>query len=79
MRSTVYLKVIKLFAVEVEDEESYGRRKIALLPLRIDLGNQVRQGDLSPARDSFSAPQNASSRLTLVLCPARDDRPLYDR
>ena len=54
----------------IEHEQANGRGKIAMAAIGVDAGHQIGQGDSRPPAISFRPFQNASSRLTLVLCPA---------
>ena len=56
-------------AIVIEHKKPNCRRKIAVLTLRLNRANKVRQGHETPAPDLFKLVQNLSSRLTLVLCP----------
>jgi hypothetical protein len=71
MKSLATFNFGNLAAVELQHEEAESRRKIALLALRINSAYKARQSHKAPAAISFSPFQNASSRLTLVLWPAR--------
>ena len=59
-----------LIAVVIEHEQANGRRKIAVPALTVDCSDQIGHGRITTPAISLSAFQNASSRLTLVLCPA---------
>ena len=54
----------------IENEQPQGRREITVFAVSIDVANQIRQRLPLAFGDIFQTIQNASSRLTLVLCPA---------
>ena len=60
-----------LAPIVLQHEQPERRRKIALLTLRIDGVNKRRQVHKSLSGNLLSPFQNSSSRLTLVLWPAR--------
>src|SRR5712692_4744059 len=73
------VKVGKLVAIEVEHEEANGRRLIAVLPRRIDRGDQIRQGDGATAGDLLQPPPERILEAHARLMSRDDDGALDDR
>ena len=71
-----FIEVSNLLLVEVEDEETYGGRKIAVLPLGIDRADQVRQRRLSPDSDFLQRPPKLILEAYARLVASQDDGPL---
>src|SRR5262249_54334377 len=69
----------ELVAVEVEHEETYGRRQVAVLSLRIDRGDQVRQRHVAPAGNLLEPFPERILEAHAGLVAGNDDRPFDDR
>src|SRR3979411_250624 len=62
-----------LAAVKLQHEEAESRRKIALLALRINSANKVRQGHKAPARDFFEPLPERILEAHVCLVAGEDD------
>src|SRR2546430_5660730 len=69
----------ELVAVEVEHEETNGRRQVAVLSLRIDHGDEVRQRHVAPAGNLLEPFPERILEADAGLVAGDDDRAFDDR
>ena len=75
---TSLLRVGKLAPIEVEHEETNGRRQVAVLPLGIDRLDKIRHTYVAPGGDLFQPLPECLFEADARLVASDDDRVLED-
>src|SRR5262245_53403128 len=69
----------ELVAIEVEHEQANGRRQVAVLSLRIDRGDEVRQRHVAPAGNLLESFPEPTLEAHAGLVAGNDDGAFDDR